>query len=102
VRVALVHDYLTEMGGAERVVETMTRIFPDAPLYTSAFNPKACPSFTSVDVRTSFAQSLTKHKAAAKSLFFTLPAAFRSLDLSQYDLVLSSSSGFAHYVRPVV
>jgi len=100
VKIALVHDYLTEMGGAERVVEAMTRIFPDAPLYTSAFNPSACPAFAGLDVRTSFAQTLTTRKSLAKAFFFTLPLAFRSLDLSGYDLVLSSSSGFAHYVRP--
>jgi glycosyltransferase involved in cell wall biosynthesis len=78
----------------------MTRIFPGAPLYTSAFNPSACPSFAGLDVRTSFAQELTKRKAAAKALFFALPLAFRSLDLDAYDVVLSSSSGFAHHVRP--
>ena len=100
MKVALVHDYLTEMGGAERVVEAMTRMFPEAPLYTSAFDPKACPSFAGLDVRTSFMQKLTKRKGAAKALFFTLPSAFRSLDLSAFDLVLSSSSGFAHHVRP--
>src|SRR6476469_4397974 len=65
VKIALVHDYLTEMGGAERVVEAMTRIFPDAPLYTSAFNPSACPAFAGLDVRTSFAQTLTTRKSLA-------------------------------------
>jgi glycosyltransferase involved in cell wall biosynthesis len=100
VRVALVHDYLTEMGGAERVVEAMTRTFPGAPLYTSAFSPSACPTFAGLDVRTSFAQRLTSRKGAAKALFFALPAAFRSLDLSAFDTVVSSSSGFAHHVRP--
>ena len=99
MKVALVHDYLTEMGGAERVVETMTRLFPGAPLYTSAFDPRGCPSFAGLDVRTSWADRLTKRKGAAKALFFTLPFAFRSLDLDAYELVLSSSSGFAHHVR---
>src|SRR6476620_3355782 len=81
VKIALVHDYLTEMGGAERVVEVMTRLFPGAPLYTSAFDPSACPSFAGLDVRTTFAQRPTRRKRAAKALFFTLPFAFRSLDL---------------------
>jgi glycosyltransferase involved in cell wall biosynthesis len=99
MKVAIVHDYLTEMGGAERVVETMMRLFPEAPLYTSAFNPGACPAFAGLDVRTTFADRLTSRKGAAKALFFTLPFAFRSLDLDDYDLVLSSSSGFAHHVR---
>jgi hypothetical protein len=45
VRVALVHDYLTEMGGAERVVLALTRIFPEAPLYTSVYDPRTCGEF---------------------------------------------------------
>ena len=41
MRIALVHDYLTQRGGAERVVLSLTRAFPDAPLYTSLFDPPA-------------------------------------------------------------
>jgi glycosyltransferase involved in cell wall biosynthesis len=99
VRVALVHDYLTEMGGAERVVLALTRIFPDAPLYTSVYNPAACPEFTDRDVRTTFMQRLTRRKSITKVLVPLFPAAFRRLDLRDFDLVISSSSGFAHHVR---
>lgn len=99
MRVALTHDYLTEMGGAERVVHALTGIFPEAPLYTSVFDPRACPDFADRDVRTSFMQRLTKRKAVTKGLFPLFPSAFRSLDLRGFDVVISSSSGFAHHVR---
>ncbi len=99
MRVALVHDYLTEMGGAERVVLAMTGVFPDAPLYTSVFDADACAPFVDRDVRTTFIQRLTRRKAMTKGLFPLFPAAFRRLDLSGFDVVLSSSSGFAHHVR---
>ena len=99
MKVALIHDYLTEMGGAERVVLALTQIFPDAPLYTSVYDPGACPEFADRDVRTTFLQRLTRRKSVTKGLFPLFPAAFRRLDLSGFDLVISSSSGFAHHVR---
>src|SRR4051812_3997155 len=52
MKVALVHDYLTQRGGAERVVLSLTRAFPDAPLYTSLYDPAGTfPAFADVDVR---------------------------------------------------
>jgi glycosyltransferase involved in cell wall biosynthesis len=100
VKVALVHDYLTEMGGAERVVLALARMFPDAPIYTSVYDPSACPEFAGHDVRTTFMQRLTRRKAVTKALFPLFPKAFARLDLTGYDTVVSSSSGFAHHVRP--
>lgn len=99
MKVALVHDYLTEMGGAERVVLALTRIFPDAPLYTSVYDPQTCAEFSDRDLRTTFMQRLTRRKAVTKGLFPLFPTAFRRLDLSGFDVVISSSSGFAHHVR---
>ena len=99
MRVAPVHDYLMEMGGAERVVECLLEIFPGAPLYTSAYDPAACsPRFHEMNVRTTFVNRLTSRKMGTKALFPVLPFAFRSLDLRRFDVVLSSSSGFAHHV----
>jgi glycosyltransferase involved in cell wall biosynthesis len=100
VNVALVHDYLNEMGGGERVVLELTRIFPGAPLYTSVFDPARCPEFTGVDVRTTFLQRFARRKGMTKAAFPLISRAFRSLRLEGFDLVLSSSSGFAHHVRP--
>src|SRR5580704_7922021 len=53
VKVALVHDYLTQRGGAERVVLSIARAFPGAPLYTSLYDPEATfPEFAALEVRT--------------------------------------------------
>jgi glycosyltransferase involved in cell wall biosynthesis len=96
MRVALVHDYLNQSGGAEHVVEIFHHLFPDAPVFTSVYNPKAMPAFwRSVDVRTTFMQRLGPSLRTAKRLLPLYPFAFESIDLSEYDLVLSSCSTFS-------
>ena len=100
MRVTLVHDYLTEMGGAERVVEVMRELFPQAPLYTSAVHrDRVSPLLSAGRVHATFLQPLARWKGAAKVLSPLLPMAFRMLDLRGADVILSSSSGFAHHVR---
>lgn len=95
MKVALVHDYLNQMGGAERVVMAFHDIFPDAPIYTSIYDPQRVdPAFRQMDVRTSFMQRfplVTKHHQPYLPFY---PFAMESLDLRGYDLVLSSSSAF--------
>ena len=95
MKVALVHDYLNQMGGAERVVLALHEIFPDAPIYTSIYDPQRVdPAFQKMDVRTSFMQKfpmVTKHHQPYLPFY---PFAMESLDLRGYDLVLSSSSAF--------
>lgn len=95
MKVALVHDYLNQMGGAERVVMAFHEIFPDAPIYTSIYDPQRVdPAFQKMDIRTSFMQKLplvTKHHQPYLPFY---PFAMESLDMRGYDLVLSSSSAF--------
>lgn len=97
VKVAIVHDYLTQAGGAERVAATLHRLFPEALLYTSVYDPKSTLAyFDTVTVATSFLQrwplsSQRMHKFALP----LYPTAFEHFDLSAYDLVVSSSSSFA-------
>ncbi len=95
MKVALVHDYLNQMGGAERVVMAFHDIFPDAPVYTSIYDPQRVdPAFQKMDIRTSFMQKLplvTKHHQPYLPFY---PFAMENLDLRGYDLVLSSSSAF--------
>jgi glycosyltransferase involved in cell wall biosynthesis len=95
MKVALVHDYLNQMGGAERVVIALHEIFPDAPIYTSIYDPaRVDPVFQKMDIRTSFMQNLpmvTKHHQPYLPLY---PFAMEKFDLRGYDLVLSSSSAF--------
>lgn len=96
LRVAIVHDYLNQQGGAEKVVEVLCRMFPDAPVYTSVYDPDTMGSFwKNVDIRTSFMQKLSSKIGIAKSLLPLYPSAFECFDLAEYDLVISSSSSFA-------
>jgi glycosyltransferase involved in cell wall biosynthesis len=96
LRVALVHDYLNQMGGAEKVVEVFHSMFPNAPLYTSVYDAAAMPeSFARMDVRTSFMQRLTPKLRWVKPLLPLYPFAFEQFDLRGYDLVLSSTTTFA-------
>jgi glycosyltransferase involved in cell wall biosynthesis len=97
--VALVHDYLTQTGGAERVVLAMSGIWPDAPIYTSLYRADSTfPAFGAVDVRTSPLHWLPVDDGF-RNLFPFYPAAFRAFGPLEYDVVISSSSGWAHSVR---
>ncbi|HEX9067265.1 MAG TPA: glycosyltransferase [Ktedonobacterales bacterium] len=96
LRVAIVHDYLSQMGDAERVVLALHDMFPKAPVYTSIYTPRRLDSrFRSVDVRPSAMRRLpgiTRHLQLYLPLF---PHAFERLDLREHDLVISSGGAFA-------
>lgn len=95
MKVALVHDYLNQMGGAERVVLALHELFPDAPLYTSIYDPRRVDAaFRSIDIRTTFMQKLPLVKKHHQPFLPLYPFAMERLDMRGYDLVLSSSSAF--------
>lgn len=97
--VAIVHDYLNQPGGAERVVLAMSRMWPDAPIYTSLYRADSTfPGFGAADVRTTGLHWLPVDNGF-RNLFALYPAAFRSFGALEYDIVISSSSGWAHSVR---
>jgi glycosyltransferase involved in cell wall biosynthesis len=96
MKVALVHDWLTNMGGAERVVINFKEIFKDAPIYTTIYNPDNLDDeLKNIDVRTSFLQNKKDAKKNHQKYFPFMPMAFESFDLNDYDIVLSSSSSCA-------
>jgi glycosyltransferase involved in cell wall biosynthesis len=99
-RMALVHDWLNQIGGAEDVLETLVAMFPGAPVYTSMYWRQGMPAaYRDWDVRTTWMDRLPgiyRHHQPYLPLY---PAAFSQLDLSNYDLVLSNKSGFCHGVR---
>jgi glycosyltransferase involved in cell wall biosynthesis len=98
-RVALAHDYLNQRGGAERVALELTRLFPGAPLYTSLYRPGSTfPGFSSVDVRVSWLDRLPVD-AGFRSLLPLYPAAFGALGPVEADVLVASSSGWAHGLR---
>jgi len=99
VSVALAHDYLTQRGGAERVVLSMTRAFPHAPLYTSLFDPRGTfPEFGSVDVRPSALNRIAPLRRHHRWALPFLAPAVASIRVDA-DVVLCSSSGWAHGIR---
>ena len=100
MKLAIVHDYLNQYGGAERVIEAMHELYPDVPIYTSIYTPDTMPaSFKEMDIRTSFMQKLPFLEKYFKYYLLLYPRAIESLNLSGYDVVLSSSSAFAKGVR---
>jgi len=95
-KVAIVHEWLTNMGGSEQVVSVLLELFPDAPVYTSIYEPSnLVPSLAEADVRPSFLQHLPKFLRKHQNLLPLMPYAFEQFDLSDYDLVISSSSSCA-------
>jgi glycosyltransferase involved in cell wall biosynthesis len=100
VRVALVHDYLNQRGGAERVFTQIARAYPDAPVYTSLFDRGATGDLIEPErVRTSWLQHVPLGKRYFRFLAPLYPAAFESFDLRAYDLVVSSTTAWAKGVR---
>lgn len=96
-RVALVHDWLNQLGGAENVLEEMVTLFPGAPVYTSIYAPAQMPeSYRSWDIRTSFMQRLPGVTTHHQSYLPLYPAAFSQFRVTGVDLVLSNKSGFCH------
>lgn len=96
MKVALVHDYLTHLGGAERVLASFRTLWPDAPIYTLLYNSTECDGvFGDADVRTSFLQRIPFATRYHRVLPLLMPLAIEQFDLSSYDLVVSSSASFA-------
>lgn len=99
MRVAIAHDYLTQRGGAERVVLAMARAFPDAPIHTTLYDPdETFPEYAELDVRTSWLNRFRFFRRHHRAALPLLPFAARSLEIDA-DVVLVSSSGWAHGVR---
>lgn len=101
MRVAIIHDYLNQYGGAERVLEALHALFPQAPVYTSIYDQAAMPErFQHWDIRTSWMQRLPGWRRLFRAYFLLYPSAFESFDLGEYDLILSSSSAYAKGIIP--
>lgn len=100
-KTVIIHDYLNQYGGAERVLESMVEMFPNAPIYTSIYDPEAMPeSYRDWDIRTGFMDRLPRIHQHHQWYLGAYPIAFDRLRMPDCDLVLSSSSAFAKIVRP--
>jgi glycosyltransferase involved in cell wall biosynthesis len=100
VNVALVHDYLNQRGGAERVFRHVADIYPQAPVYTSLYDERALGDLVdAARVRTSRLQALPRASRYFRYLAPFYPAAFESFDLSTFDLIVSTTTAWAKGVR---
>jgi glycosyltransferase involved in cell wall biosynthesis len=97
MKVAIVCDWLTGLGGAEKVVLELHKLYPDAPIYTSQYDPSEVHGFEEADVRTTWLQTLPT--GLKKFLPILRAWTFSRMDLSEYDLVLSSSGAEAKAVK---
>lgn len=98
-RVAIVHDYLTQRGGAERVVLALLEAFPQARLVTSVYAPGSTfPEFARYQVQTSWLTHVPAFRQDPRRAFPLLAAAFATMRLDGVDLAVCSSSGWAHGV----
>jgi glycosyltransferase involved in cell wall biosynthesis len=96
MKVALIHDHLIQDGGAEYVLRVLQDMWPDAPTYTLLHDKRrAHPAFLERDIRTSFLQKIPGSLRFYKGLLPWMPHATERHNLSDFDLVVSSSSGLA-------
>src|SRR5436305_3204058 len=96
-RVALVHDFLLDLRGAERVFLELCDMWPEANIYTAVYDEGGTEGrFAGRSLHTSFLQRLRPTARTFRTLLPLYPAAVESFDLSDYDLVVSSSSAWAH------
>lgn len=97
MKVALVHDWGNQVGGAENVLLTLKELFPDAPVYMSMYDPDVMPAVCRTwEVRTSFMDRLPLVKRHHQAFLPLYPLAFEQFDLDEFDLVISNKSGFCH------
>ena len=96
MRIALVHEYLNQFGGAERVLQVLCSMFPDAPIYTLFYDPQATGGvFEGREIRTSFLQRAPFIKKYHYFFPLFMPMAIEQFDFSDFDLVISISASFA-------
>ncbi len=96
-RIALVHDYLLKIGGAERVLKALHEMFPQAPIYTVVYDRKFTRELLGdIKISGTFLQKLPLFlRKRYKYFSFLIPAAIEHLDLSKFDIVISSCSAFS-------
>lgn len=95
LKIAIVCDWLTIYAGAERVILEMHQLFPKAPIYTSLYDKEKCKVFKDADVRESALRYLPFARKFHRLFFPLMPYAFEKMDLSEYDIVISSSHSAA-------
>ena len=96
---ALVHDYLNQRGGAERVFEHFARAWPEAPVYTALYDPRSGTSIDESRLRLSYLAKIPGANRGFRYLAPFYPRAFESFDFEEFDTIVSSTSAWAKGVR---
>ncbi|MGQ7843490.1 glycosyltransferase [Granulosicoccus sp. 3-233] len=101
MRVAIIHYWLINMRGGEAVVEALLKLFPDADIYTHVHDPSLVSDFINThEIRTTFIQKLPFASTMYKKYLPLMPLALEELDVTRYDLIISSESGPAKGIVP--
>ena len=100
MKIAIAHDWLNQMGGAENVLEVLVSMFPEAPIFTTIYAPNLMPpAYRNWNIQSSwlnYAPAIHRHHQPYLPLY---PAAVRSLNFNDYDLIISNKSGFIHGIK---
>ncbi len=99
MKVALVHEWLINFAGSEKVLKTLSEIYPDAPIYVPVYNAQKVPQLKNKKIYTSFLQKFPKVLSKPQIYLPLMLRAFESFDFSSYDLVISSSHAFAKGIK---
>src|SRR3990167_11391254 len=105
MKIAIVHDYIKEFGGAERVLEELIKLYPEADVYTSLYAPEFLgphkDRFKNYNIKTTWLNSIPARQKLISPLRLLSPFAFKSLNLRKYDVVIVSQTGayFPNLVR---
>lgn len=92
MKIALVYDRINKFGGAERVLTALHQIWPEAPVFTSVYDPEGAPWADGWDIRTSWLQKFPWARKNHESFGWLMPLVFESFDLSGFDTVISLTS----------
>ena len=95
------HEWLISWGGSESVLLSLARLFPEAPIFTAIYAPddRVRAAFSSREIRTTALQMVPGVKSLYRGTLPLMPWAFNRLDLTEFDLIISSSHAFAKAVR---
>jgi glycosyltransferase involved in cell wall biosynthesis len=100
MKLALVHDWLNQRGGAEDVLDVLHTLYPESPIFTAIYDPDAMPqAYQAWDIRTAWLDHAPKIHQRHQPYLPLYPLAWDTLNLSAFDVILSNKSGFCHGVR---
>ena len=100
MKLALAHDWLNQIGGAEDVLDALASHYPQSPIYTSIYAPETMPErYRRWDIRTLWTDKLPAIHRRHQVYLALYPLAWHNLRLSDYDVILSNKSGFCHGIQ---